>query len=344
MEESKQGNPEADQQATDAALSPLDMEDSLQHDLADTRFMGIRHHHVMRTPEELISFRQLLLRWRHNSFYIVSYCAGLLDPEKTENGKHICAMRLRVAKRIAAKTAALEASAGDERAPKNRREIVVTLANCKQDRTLKTFPLFCNHFNLLYFDIAEVAALEKRFPEILLSDPTIQNRDPLYTTTEENINRVAPLALYYWHCINGSLGMAVNYIDDTQEIENYFAKLKGHSPKHVTWGLNDGIHYPHWRFKKFVEFSEEMASPTLPYELPLKFKRSRKNELQEFSPLATKLAGMGIADARNRAKIIYSLFPQLSHGEIGRLLPASPDTQTSSQTDRDRGRWLLGLK
>ena len=337
---------QSDKPATngDDAISPLDMEDSLQHKLADARFMGIRHHHVMRCPEELISFRDLLLRWRHNSFYIVSYCAGLLDPEKQENGKYTHNMRLRIAKRIAAKTTAIESDNDDKNAIKNRREIVVTLADCKQDHFLKTFPLFCNHFNLLYFDISAVVEMERRFPEILLADPTILNQDPLYTTTEENINRVAPLALYYWHCINGNLGMAVHYVDRAQEIDDFMAKVKGHLPKYVSWGLNDGIHYPHWRLEKFKEFSDEMMSPTLPHELPKKFKRSRKNELREFSPLVSQLESMGIDDARNQAKIIYSLFPQLSHGEIGRLLPASPDTKTSSQTDRDRGRWLLGLK
>ena len=324
------------------AIDPLDMEDSLRHSLADTRFMGLRHHHVMRGPEELISFRQLLLRWRHNSFYIVSYCAGLLDPEKDANGKHNYAMRLRIAKRIAVKTTPLNSE--DKDAPKNRREMVVTLANCKQDRSLKTFPLFCNRFNLLYFDIAEVEAMERRFPEILLTDPIIQGQDPLYTTTEETIDRVAPLALYYWHCINGNLGNAVDYIDNCQGIPDYLAEKRGLTAKKVAWKLNDGIHFPHWRLKKYMRLSAEILSPTLPFEMPEKFKRSRKNELREFKSLVAQLEGMGIDDIKNRAKIIASLYPQLSHSEIGELFPASPHAIIGKQAARDRGRGLLDLK
>ena len=326
------------------AIDPLDMEDSVRHSLPDNRFMGLRHHHVMRGPEELISFRKLLMRWRHNSFYVVSYCAGLLDPEKDESGKHTYAMRLRVAKRIAAKITAITPEETDLEAPTNRREMVVTLANCKQDSTLKTFPLFCNHFNLLYFDIADVEAMEKRFPEILLTDPTIQSLDPLYTTTEETLDRVAPLALYYWHCITGSLGNAVDYLDNSQNERSHLHENRGHSPRKTAWKLNDGIHFPDWRHKKYMQLPAECLSPTLPHEIPTKFKRSRKNELREYATLIAQLEGMGIEDVKNRAKILYSLYPQLSHSEIGKLFPASPSTETSKQTDRDRGRWLLGLK
>ena len=95
-----------------------------------------------------------------------------------------------------------------------------------------------------------------------------------------------------------------------------------------------------------MQLPAENISPTLPFEMPVKFKRSRKNDLQEFQPLIEQLQneGMGIFDERICAKIIYSLFPQLSHGEIGALFPASQGVITSKQTDRDRGRWLLGLK
>ena len=339
MEEPKRDEPEA--------IDPLEMEDSLRHSLPDNRFMGIRHHHVMRRPEELISFRQLLMRWRHNSFYIVSFCAGLVEAAKDEHGKHPYAMRLRIAKRIAARTAAPDTGDGKKKDPKNRHELVVTLANCKQDRTLRTFPLFCNYFNLLYFDIADVEAMEKRFPEILLTDPKIQNLDPLYTTTEANIDQVAPLALYYWHCIDGSFDTVVSYIDDSPKgMSNDNWLNKDQVRKATVWKLNDGIHYPEKQWKKYMKMPAEKITPTLSYQMPLKFKRSRKNDLQEFKPLVDQLQneGMVIYDERICAKIIYSLFPQLSHGESGALFPASPNVITSKQTDRDRGRWLLGLK
>ncbi len=70
--------PKADLEVAAQGLNPLDMEDSNRHSLADNRFMGMKHHHVMRAPEDLISFRKLPFRWSHNSFYIVSYCAGRL--------------------------------------------------------------------------------------------------------------------------------------------------------------------------------------------------------------------------------------------------------------------------
>lgn len=333
MEESKQDRSEV--------IDPLEMEDSLRHSLSDVRFMGIRDHHVLRRPDEIISFAKLLMRWRHNSFYIVSYCAGLKGPQPDSNNFNYD-MRLRIAKRIAVKTTPIENPEKD--ASQNTHELIITLADCKQDRSLKTFPLFCNLFNLLYFDTADIEAMEQRFPEIVLTDPLIQNLDPLYTTTKENLNRVAPLTLYYWHCIRGNLGESVNYVDDTQEIRNYMAELKGHLPRHEAWKLNDGIHYPSRKFKEFLELSAESVSPTLPYELPLKFKRSRKNNIDDFKPLAAQLEGMGIDDAKNRARIVYSLFPQLSHGEIGRIFPVTTETKPSKQTDRDRGRWLLGLK
>ena len=314
-------------------ISPLDMEDSARYSLAENRFMGIRHHHVMRSPEELVSFRDLLMRWSHNSFYIVSYCAGLLNPEEDEHGKHSYALRLRVAKRIAAKTAALKVDEKAKDVIKNRREMVVTLADCKQDSTLKTLPLFCNHFNLLYFDIVEVEAMEKRFPEILLTDPAIQNADPLYTTTPENIALVAPLSLYYWHCITGSFDNSVDYIDNSEQ----------NSQGKTAWKLNAGIHLPGRQWEKCMQLPAESLSPTLPHELPAKYKRSRSNEIQEYHTLISQLERLGIDEVKNRARIVYSLFPQLNHSEIGRLFPASPHTKTSKQTDRDRGRWLLGL-
>jgi hypothetical protein len=211
--------------------------------------------------------------------------------------------------------------------------MIVTLADCKQDSTLKTLSLFCNYFNLLYFDITEVAAMEKRFPEILLTDPAIQNADPLYTTTPENIDRVAPLALYYWHCISGSFGNSVDYIDNSEE----------NTQRRRVWKLNDGIHFPGRQWEKFMQLPTENLSPTLPHELPTKYKRSRNNEIEEYRPLISQLESLGIDEIKNCARIIYSLFPQLNHSEIGRLFPASRDTKTSKQTDRDRGRWLLGL-
>ena len=335
--------PKADLDAAAQGLDPLDMEDSSRHSLVDNRFMGIRHHHVMRAPEDLISFRKLLFRWSHNSFYIVSYCAGLLNPDKDESGNYNFAMRLRVAKRIAAKTTVLEVDGMDKDAIKNRREMIVTLADCKQDNSLKIFPLFCNMFNLLYFDIAGVAAMERRFPEILLTDPMIQNADPLYTTTGETIDRVAPLALYYWHCITGSFGNSVDYIDNSGEDTVAAFPQRDELRRKPSWKLNGGIHFPGWQWKKFMRLPAENLSPTLPHELPEKYKRSRSNDIQEYRPLISQLESLGIDDIKNRARIIYSLFPQLNHSEIGRLFPASPDTKTSKQTDRDRGRWLLGL-
>lgn len=186
--------------------------------------------------------------------------------------------------------------------------------------------------------------MERRFPEILLTDPRIRNQDSPFTTTEENITRVAPLALYYWHCIHGILGESVDYIDESGKQTQAPTGMKGFTPGKTAWKLNDGIHFPGRRWEKYRELSREQVSPTLPFEMPITFKRSRNNDMREFPPVTAQLEGMGIANVRNRAKIIYSLFPQLSHGEIGLLFPASPDTKTSKQTDRDRGRWLLGLK
>jgi len=356
MEESEKDKPEAappvDAQTTPPkvpapesgeAAEPLDMEDSLRHSLADNRFMGIRHHHVMRDPDELISFRNLLMRWHHNSFYIVSYCAGLVDPEKDEDGKYKHSLRLRVAKRIAAKTIPIDVDETDKDAIKNRREMVVTLANCKQDKSLKTFPLFCKMFNLLYFDVAEVEAMERRFPEILLTDPRIQNQDPLYTTTEENIDRIAPLALYYWHCIHGSFDGAVDYIDETLDAMDLWRITKDRKSRNTGWKLNDGIHFPGRRWKKYLQLPAENLSPTLPFEMPKKFKRSRNNDIREYEPFAKQLENLGIDNEKNRAKIVACLFPQLNHGEIGRLFPASAKAKRSKETDRDHGRWLLDL-
>lgn len=331
---------EIDKSNDSEEIDPLEMEDRPPRFLKNSQIMDIQPHHVLRRPEELISFRDLLLRWWHNSFYNVSYCIGAFDPETVENDKLMYAMRVNIAKRIAVETTRLDISENDKNGIKNRHELRIILAKCKKDPSLKTFPLFCTYFNLLYFDIADVEDLEQRFRQIRWTDPSIQNKDPLYTTTKENINRVAPLALYYWHCINGTIGTGVSYCDRTQKIPSY---KKDYIPQCVSWKLDDGIHYPSGKLKKYTELSAESVSPTLPFEMPTKFKRSRKNEIREYRPLIEQLEALGIDDVKNRAKITYSLFSQLSHGEIGRMFPASSYTKTSKQTDRDRGRWLLGL-
>ena len=322
------------------------MEDSLRLSLPDARFMGIRDHHVIRNPNEIISFSKLLLRWRHNSFYVVSYCAGLMVPNPDKNDKYEHVMRLRIAKKVAVKTTLH--SAEDEkggRSEKRNHEIVVILANGKQDPTLSTFPAFCNIFPLLYFDLSEVEAMEERFPEIMLIDPAIQQQDPLFTTTPENLCQVAPLALYYWHCVRGSLGESIDYIDYSQKQETFhFPGVKAKPQQQGIWKLNDGIHYPVGKWKQYMRLPPEKVLPTLPVDMPVKFKRSRKNDLDEYRPLVEQLQSTGIEDQRNQAKIIYGLFPQLSHSEIGRLFPASQATKPSKGTDRDRGRILLGLK
>lgn len=124
-------------------LDPLAMEDSVRHSLADARFMGIRDHHVVRTAGEILGFAQLLRRWRHNSFYVVSYCAGLKELQTGGDGKYRHELRLRIAKRVAVRTLDISDISGTDRdaisekkkksipAIKRHHELVITLADCK---------------------------------------------------------------------------------------------------------------------------------------------------------------------------------------------------------------------
>ena len=90
--------------------------------------------------------------------------------------------------------------------------------------------------------------------------------------------------------------------------------------------------------------SRENVWPNVHVDMPEKLERKRNNDLADIAPKIAVLKRMGIREPKKLAKIIYSLHPFLSHGEIGALFPANPKSVRNKATDRDRGRVLLGLK
>lgn len=292
---------------------------------------------IYRTVDELISFTDLLLRWPFRSFYLVSQYAGLETPENP--GDYALQMRLAHGIGLRRKTPAELADAqekakaeakekGKEQAVRvvDETDIVVALWNCTKNwHRLDT--VFTNA-DMLYFDLAEVEAVEVEHPECRIIDIAQRDVHPLFVATPKNIREVAALTLYHWEIICGIKGERFYYRDD------------GLYPGE-TWGISDTIHFPEEALRKLPR---DRTWPDLPTIRPKAPKYKRTNDLSEPKRRLEELRCLGIREKKKLAEIIFMLFPSLTQAEIGGLIPGSENSIVSYKTARDRGRELLGKK
>lgn len=295
-----------------------------------------RNHHevkaktVYRTVDELISFADLLLRWPFRSFYLVSFYAGLDTPEKPF--EYYLHMRLAHGIGLRRKTPAELEEARQKAAQegKNRivdeADIVVALWDCVRNwHRLDT--VFANA-DMLYFDLAEVEAVEREHPDCRVIDIAQRDIHPLFVTTPKNIREVGALTLYHWECIGGIRDEWYYYQDDV-----LYPKKQ--------WKVDEGIHFPDEAYRKLPK---ERTWPDLPTVRPKAHKYKRNNELSEPARRLEELRRLGIREKRKLADIIFMLFPNLTQAEIGTLIPGSERAIVGYETARDRGRELLGKK
>ena len=113
---------------------------------------------VFRRSDEVIGIADLLMRWPHNSFYHISYLAGLERFVELDTPR----LHMRLARRIGL--------------DKETNKIILYLQNL--DRWMHMENAFAN-FDMLYFDLEEVKELEKNHIEHRIIDLERRNLDPL---------------------------------------------------------------------------------------------------------------------------------------------------------------------
>lgn len=299
--------------------------------LTDHNMKVVPQKTVYRAVDELISFTDLLLRWPFRSFYLVPFYAGLDTPEDPENYR----LQMRLAHGIGLRRKTpdeLEAAREKAKAEgKNRvvddADIVVALWDCRKNwhRLDTLFP----NADMIYFDLAEVEAVEKEHPECRIIDIAKRDAHPLFVTTPKNIREVGALTLYHWEIIGGIRGEWFSFRDEGIDTS-------------ATWQMDDVVHLP--KGEALRRLPRDRTWPDLPTKRPNTPKYKRNNDLAEPKRRIEELRRLGIREKRKLADIIFMLFPNLTQSEIGTLLPGSEDTILSYKTARDRGRELLGKK
>lgn len=268
---------------------------------------------VYRAVGELVCFADLLLRWPFQSFYRVSFFAGLEMPETPGDYQ----LHMRLARSIGLRYE-------DPENPK-KTTLIIVLSDCA--KYLYTYDFLLANADMLYFDRAQVEAIEAEHPECRIVDVSQRNRNPLFYTTPRNIRTVSALTLYHWDAIGGIKGEWFKYRDESKYPEQ--------------WGMEDTLHFPG---KELPKLPKEKVWPDLPTELPEGSNYKRNNDLGSTQPLIEELRALGIRDAQKMAKIVYSFYPELTAFDIGTLFPVNPKATLDKQSIRDRGRTLLGKK
>lgn len=299
--------------------------------LTDNNMIVVPQKTVYRSVDELISFADLLLRWPFRSFYQVSLYAGLDTPEDPDSYR----LKMRLAHGIGLRRktpAELEDARAEAKAEGKGRvvddsDIVVALWDCRKHwhRLDTLFP----NADMIYFDLAEVEAVEREHPECRIIDIARRDVHPLFVTTPKNIREVAALTLYHWEIIGGIRDERFYYRDD------------GINPD-LIWQMDDTIHFP--KEKILRQLPRDRTWPDLPTVKPKTQKYKRNNDLDEPKRRLEELRRLGIREKRKLAEIIFMLFPNLTQAEIGTLIPGSEGTIVGYKTARDRGRELLGKK
>jgi len=321
--------------------------------------------HYYFRPDELIGFANLLLRWQDKSFFKVPFFTILrkvgdtwgfylplleakgiaftdepsdeipVDPLPAIhlNGNPQQAVVEREAEPVT--PSRQEKSAGENHADGMRIFTRLQLPFTVRSR----YEHLHEHFDKLYFRYSDVEAIERVYPECRIVSPRFQGRCPdskyhsLYLTTEENIAEVGGLALYYMaSCLAAPEEHHSTFRDGLVVVDC-----------DIGW-FGDECAKDSFPIPFFPEIRKENIWPNVRVAAPPKVKRSRTMDLEEIKPILGKLKGMGILEKNKLAKIIESLYPQLSDNALGALIYGSPDDKKNSEANRDRGRRLRGLK
>ncbi len=312
-------------------------------------------------PDELISFSELLLRWSSLSFFKIPFFT-VMRRVGEDFGFY---MRLFEAYSIAfsdtlpggvsetTRESEYMEDGTQKTHRKNARPRQKTEAELEADRMYVylrlqspfTFRLRYEHlyenFGRLYFLRSEVEGIEKAYPECRITDMRFENpssgaHSSLYKTTEKNIADVGGLTLY----------RMASCPDLPKQHPGTFRTGLLCPETGAWWGCGDGEDRAETSFP--IPYLPTILTPNLwpdiPVAMPESPKKSRGTKLKNIWPKIAVLKRLGVREQEKMAKIIYALHPFLTDEEIGRLLPAKPGTKTSKETDRDRGRILLGKK
>lgn len=194
----------------------------------------------------------------------------------------------------------------------------------------------------MYFLRSEVETIEEAYPECRITYPLPDQEDSrltgLYKTTEANIPDVAHVTL---------IRMTSSPLVPVQSSNTFREGLA--LPESGVWWAHKGIMDKERNNNSFPisllpRLPEDSIWPDIPVVMPENPKKKRTTKLRDIWPKIVILQRLGIRKQEKMAKIIYSLHPFLTDEEVGRLFPAKPGTITSKETNRDRGRILLGKK
>jgi hypothetical protein len=318
--------------------------------------------HLYHRPDELIGFADLLLRWSSLSFFKVPFFT-IMRRVGDDFGFYL---HLYEAKSIAFSDALPEgvsqetkespyAEDGTQKSRrKNAKPRQKTEAELEADRMyiyLRFQPpllfrsryehLYAN-FCRLYFLRSEVEAIEKTHPECRISAPPRKDPDGrfdgLYTTTEKNISEVAHIVL---------LRMVSGPEMPVQHSNTFRDGLL--CPESGMWWNHKGTMNKErvnssFPISPLPSFPPGNIWPDVPVIMPENPKKSRTTKLAAIWPKIAVLKRLGVREQDKMAKIIYALHPFLTDEEIGKLFPAKQGAITSPETNRDRGRILLGKR
>lgn len=322
--------------------------------------------HVYHRPDELIGFADLLLRWPSLSFFKVPFFT-ILRRVGEDYGFYL---HVYEAQSIAfsdvlpegvsetTRESGFEEDGRQKPCRKNAKPRQKTEAELEADRMYvylrfqtpfyfrNRFEHLYDNFGRLYFFRSEVEAIEKAHPECRITSPLSAKEESrysgLYITTEKNIAEVAHQTLIRMaNCVS----MPVQHPDSFRngllfpDSGGWWTDRGGMVNERDT---PDAQHVTRISLLPFLP--EEKIWPDIPITMPEKPKKSRKTKLKDIWPKVAVLKRLGIREQEKMAKIIYSLHPFLTDEEIGRLFPARSNSKTSKETDRDRGRILLGKK
>ena len=272
-------------------------------------------------PEKLISFYDLCFRWSMCSYYTIPFFT-VLRKKGDQFGFYL---HLYKAESISfSKTPGV-------RQP-NANSLTIKLAWFPPFYFRIRYEDLYAEFEMLYFKLDEVTAIEEAHPECFISDPEIIGKGKLNETTKNTIAKVAALTL--WRMASEDL------LPD--EGRNTFIEGFQDPNRSAFWtGMREAQSF---QIPYFPDILCDRLEPNIPVTLPKRAKKKRTSKLEDYEPIVQVLQGMGIRDQKKCAKIVYSLYPFLTQEEIGTLFPAKPGTKISSATARDRGRVLLGLR
>lgn len=269
-------------------------------------------------PDELISFYDLLFRWPTVSYFTIPYFAV----SRIKDGVTGFYLHLYKADSIVFQKAP-DAKQTDAESMR------IKLAWVPPSAFGSHYTLLYEEFDLLYFLRSEVEEIEQAHPECLVTDAAVREEDYLYETTIKNVRNVASMALYR---------MAICDLEPVEEPNSFMEGLR--TPDFPAfWHKQDAPAQTY-----FSEIFPDLLGADIVMPTPERAKKKRDNKLEDYKPVIKALRTMGVRVDKKCAKIIYSLYPNLTQEEIGKLFPAKSGTKRSNATDRERGRVLLGLK